>query len=64
MKLYMFFVGIVFNLKIVSGGGYSFPYFIYYFLWLCSPAQAKASSFTRFRGHTQCTTVGRTPLDE
>jgi hypothetical protein len=36
-----------------------------YFLWLCSPAQAMASSSTRFLDHTQRrTTVGRTPLDE
>jgi hypothetical protein len=34
-------------------------------LWLCSPARAMASSFTRFRDHTQRrATVGRTPLDE
>jgi hypothetical protein len=37
----------------------------YYFLWLCRPARAVASSFTRFRDHTQRrATVGRTPLDE
>jgi choline dehydrogenase-like flavoprotein len=35
------------------------------FLWLCSPARAMASSFSRFRDHTQRrATVGRTPLDE
>jgi len=33
--------------------------------WSDSPAQAMASSFTRFLDHTQRrTTVGRTPLDE
>jgi hypothetical protein len=37
----------------------------YYFLWLCSPAPAMASSSTRFLDHTQRrATVGRTPLDE
>jgi hypothetical protein len=35
------------------------------FLWLCSPARAMASSFTRVLDHTQRrATVGRTPLDE
>jgi hypothetical protein len=36
--------------------------YYYYFLWLCSPARAMASSFTaRFRDHTQRrATVGRT----
>jgi hypothetical protein len=39
--------------------------FIYYFLRLCSPARAMASSFTRFRDHTQRrATVGRNHLDE
>jgi hypothetical protein len=34
-------------------------------LWLCSPARAMASSFTRFRDHTQRrATVDRTLLDE
>jgi hypothetical protein len=34
-------------------------------LWLCSPARAMASLFTRFRDHTQRrATVSRTPLDE
>jgi hypothetical protein len=38
---------------------------IYFFLWLCSPARAMASSFTRFLDHTQLrATVGRIPLDE
>jgi hypothetical protein len=38
---------------------------LFYFLWLCSPARAMVSSFTRFREHTQRrATVGRTPLDE
>jgi hypothetical protein len=38
---------------------------IIYFLWLCSPARAMASSFTRFLDHTQRrATVRRTPLDE
>jgi hypothetical protein len=41
------------------------PSSFYYFLCFCSPARAMASSFTRFRDHTQRrTTVGRTPLDE
>jgi len=36
-----------------------------FFLWLCGPTRAMASSFTRFLDHTQRrTTVGRTPLDE
>src|SRR5215510_14280910 len=35
------------------------------FVWLWSPTQAMASSFTRFLDHTlRRTTVGRTPLDE
>jgi hypothetical protein len=35
----------------------------YYFLWLCSPARAMASSFTRFRNHTKRrATVGSTLL--
>jgi hypothetical protein len=39
--------------------------YYYYFLWLCSPARAMASSFTRFLDHTQRrATVGMTPLDE
>jgi hypothetical protein len=39
--------------------------FIYYFLWLCSPARTMASSFTGFLDHTQRrATVGRIPLDE
>jgi hypothetical protein len=38
---------------------------IYYFLWLCSPSRAMASSFTRFPDHTKRrATVGRTPPDE
>jgi hypothetical protein len=41
-----------------------FPYYCYY-LWLCSPARAMASLYTRFLDHTQRrATVGRTPLDE
>jgi hypothetical protein len=37
----------------------------FFLLWLCSPVQAMASLFTRFRDHTRWhTTVGRTPLDE
>jgi hypothetical protein len=37
----------------------------FYFPWFSSPARAMASSFSRFRDHTQrCATVGRTPLDE
>jgi hypothetical protein len=40
------------------------PYY-YFFLWLCSPARAMASSSTRFLDHTQRrATIGRTPLDE
>jgi hypothetical protein len=39
--------------------------YYYYFLWLCSPARAMASSSTRFLDHTRRrATVGRTPLDE
>jgi hypothetical protein len=38
---------------------------VFFFLWLCSPTRAMASSFTRFLDHTQRrATVGRTPLDE
>jgi hypothetical protein len=38
---------------------------IIYFLWLCSPARAMASSFTWFLDHTQRrATFGRNPLDE
>jgi hypothetical protein len=41
------------------------PVIIYYFLWLCSPARAVASSFTRFLDQTQRrATVDSTPLDE
>jgi hypothetical protein len=36
----------------------------YYFLWLCSPARAMASSSIRFLDHTRHATVGRTPLDK
>jgi hypothetical protein len=37
----------------------------YGLLWLCSPARAMASSFTRFLDHTKRrATVGRAPLDE
>jgi uncharacterized membrane protein YcgQ (UPF0703/DUF1980 family) len=37
----------------------------FYFLWVCSPVRAMASSFTRFIDHTQRrATVGRIPLDE
>jgi hypothetical protein len=36
-----------------------------FFIWLCRPTRAMASSFLRFRDHTQRqATVGRTPLDE
>jgi hypothetical protein len=50
----------------VMEGIYNYYYYYhYYFLWLCSPARAMASSFTRFLDHTQRrATVGRTPLDE
>jgi hypothetical protein len=42
-----------------------YKYIFFYFLWLCSPSRAMASSFTRFLDHTQRrATVGRTPLDE
>jgi len=37
----------------------------FFFLCLCGPTRAMASSFLRFLDHTQrCVTVGRTPLDE
>ena len=37
---------------------------IFFFLWLCGPTWAMASSFLRFLDHTQRRiTVGRTPLD-
>jgi hypothetical protein len=40
-------------------------YLLSYYLWLCSPPRAMASSFTRFLDHTQQrATAGRTPLDE
>jgi hypothetical protein len=48
-------------------------YYYYYYhhhhhhhhhLWHCSPAPTMTSSFTKFRDHTQRTTIGRTPLDE
>jgi hypothetical protein len=48
----------------------NYCYYYYYYhnhhhLWICSPARAMASSFTRFRDYTQrCATVGRTPPDE
>jgi hypothetical protein len=39
--------------------------YYYHFLWLCSPAQAMASTSTRFLDHTRRrATVGRTLLDE
>ena len=38
------------------------PFF--FFLWRCDPTRVMDSSFLRFLDHTQCTTVGRTPLDE
>jgi len=38
---------------------------LFVFFWHDSPQWARASSFTRFLDHTQqCTTFGRTPLDE
>jgi len=38
---------------------------LFYFFWFNSPQWAMASSFMRFRVHTQRgTTVGRTPLDK
>jgi len=37
----------------------------FFFLWLCGPTRAMASSFMRFIDHTQRrTTVGMAPLDE
>jgi hypothetical protein len=46
-------------------GYYYYYYYYYYYLWLCSPARAMASSFTKFFGHAQRrTTVGRIPMDE
>jgi hypothetical protein len=40
-----------------------YSFILIYFLWLCSPARAMASSFTRFLKHTQRrTTVGKSPL--
>jgi hypothetical protein len=40
-------------------------FYYYYFLWLCIPALAITSPFTRFLDHTQrLATIGRTPLDE
>jgi hypothetical protein len=34
--------------------------YYYCFMWLCSPARAKAFSFTRFRDHTRRrATIGR-----
>jgi hypothetical protein len=39
--------------------------YYFYFLWLCNPVWAMASSFTRFCDHTQWhATFGRTPSDE
>jgi hypothetical protein len=39
-------------------------YYYYYYYFLCSPARTMASSFSRFRDHTQRrATVARTPLD-
>jgi hypothetical protein len=47
------------------GHRYGGNLFIFYFLWLCSPARAMASSFTRFLDHTRRrATAGGTPLDE
>jgi hypothetical protein len=45
---------------------YIYVYIIrHFFLWLCGPTRARASSFMRFLDHTQRRiTVGRTPLDE
>jgi hypothetical protein len=44
---------------------HNYAYIYYYLLWLCSPAQAMASSFMRFRDHTKRrATVSRIPLDE
>jgi hypothetical protein len=53
----------VYMVQIVSDAGFSMLVILHF--WLCSPAQAMASLFTRFRYHTQRrATVGRTPLDE
>jgi hypothetical protein len=38
--------------------------FLFYFIGLCSPARAMASSFTRFLDHTRRATIRRTHLDE
>ena len=58
---------LVFNIQILlSQHNYKILLFYFmYFLWLCSPARAMASSSTRFLDHTQRrATVGRTTLDE
>jgi hypothetical protein len=48
----------IFSLAIQPSAGYGL-------LWLCSPARAMASSFTRFLDHTQRrATFVRNPLDE
>jgi hypothetical protein len=61
---YSSFVSIVFHIASSTPTTYEISV-SYYFLWLYNPARAMASSFTRFRGHTQRrATVGRTPLDE
>jgi hypothetical protein len=42
-----------------------YNHLFYYYLWHFSPARSMASSFTRFRDHTQRrATLGTTPLDE
>jgi hypothetical protein len=53
------------SITFINSYYYYYYYYYYYFLWLCSAAQAMASSFTRFLDHTQRrATVGRTLLDE
>jgi hypothetical protein len=52
------------TLSLVLSSAFIVAKFIYYFLWLCSPARAMASSSTSFLDHTRLATFGRTPLDE
>jgi hypothetical protein len=52
-------------LRRVEDDGRIILIYYFYFLWLCNPARTMASSFMRFRDHTQRrATVSRTPLDE
>jgi hypothetical protein len=53
------------NLKHVTVTAQSETILLFIFFWLCSPAQAMASSSTGFLDHTQWrATVGKTPLNE